>query len=524
MVAAIGAKNCLSRSSCFLWTLFSQRRENTTGLQYVGHWTSRKTLRKHSRLYLSLLWVFSKPENHPGCILCSLVHPVTSSLLNQHHLVVGHTLKYIVSKNEVNQTDGSRDIGTFVSPLSLNFQSDHYQLIHLKHGLRTDTDTTTTHSPVCPGHCRHYCQCTDSKDSIHKPACLWLELPRCIPFLLHILPYPGELAPPQLHSTRQGGPPQVYFCSPRHQIPRDACTMDANWQQRGTEGDQGQSFCLPRPYPAGNDTWCQYPCASWRIGRNHRQARRGPPRSCCTHQDPGGLLRDDQQLALQAWTTLSHCPCIPPWGKAARKTYGQAIQDTLQWAGWHCCEPLCHPTGQGTSLSQLQTCGCNLPGQKADSPHQPQQPWSYTLCTLQGLSQLHLTAPSWQSKLPSMWLPLFQMWQNGTLGTQMLWWQATPIKECTSTWVTAEEVQCPPRNHNTCQGAEEQDRCHRHQRGPQPSRWDSPTPHPTQHNNLEHSPRRDHGQRCTCPTMQWGLHHHPAAWNHQQKGNSLTLC
>ena len=29
---------------------------------------------------------------------------------------------------------------------------------------------------------------------------------------------------------------QVCFCSPRHQIPRDACTMDANWQWRGTEG------------------------------------------------------------------------------------------------------------------------------------------------------------------------------------------------------------------------------------------------------------------------------------------------
>ena len=56
---------------------------------------------------------------------------------------------------------------------------------------------------------------------------------------------------------------------------------------------------------------------------------------------------------------------------------------------------------------------------------------------------LHPTAPSWQSKLSSMWFPLFQMQQNGTLGTKMPWWQATPIKECTSTWVTAEEVQMP---------------------------------------------------------------------------------
>ena len=40
--------------------------------------------------------------------------------------------------------------------------------------------------------------------------------------------------------------------------------------------------------------------------------------------------------------------------------------------------------------------------QRADGPHQPQQPWSHTICTLQGLSQLHPTAPSWQSQLPSM--------------------------------------------------------------------------------------------------------------------------
>ena len=168
------------------------------------------------------------------------------------------------------------------------------------------------------------------------------------------------------------------------------------------------------------------------------------PQDLVTHiKTPDGLLRDDQWWASQAQTMMPYCPCIPPQGKAPRKTYGQAIQDTLQWAGWDCCEPLRHPTCQGTSLLQHQTCGHNLPGPKVDGPHQPQQPWLHTICTLQGLSQLHLTAPSWQSKLPSMWLPLFQMWQNGTMGTQMPWWQATPIKECTPTWVTAEEVQMP---------------------------------------------------------------------------------
>ena len=219
--------------------------------------------------------------------------------------------------------------------------------------------------------------------------------------------------------------------------------MDANQHQRGTESDQGKSFCLPWPNPIGNDTWCQHPCASWRTQRYCGQARRGPPRSHCMHQDTYGLLQDDQWWASWAWTALPYHLCVPPWGKAPRETYGQALHDTLQWAGGHCCEPLCHPTCQGTSLPQLQTCGHNPPEQRVDGPHQPQQPWSHTICTLQGLSQLHTTAPSWQNKLPSMWFPLFQMQQDGTLGTKMPWWQATLTKECTSTWVTAEEVQMP---------------------------------------------------------------------------------
>ena len=77
--------------------------------------------------------------------------------------------------------------------------------------------------------------------------------------LLHILPYPGELAPPQLHPTRQQGPPQICFCNPGNKIPGDACTMDAYRQQRGTESDQGKSFCLPWLNPTGNDTWSSTP-------------------------------------------------------------------------------------------------------------------------------------------------------------------------------------------------------------------------------------------------------------------------
>ena len=154
-------------------------------------------------------------------------------------------------------------------------------------------------------------------------------------------------------------------------------------------------------------------------------------------------MQDHQWWASQARTASLYHPLILPWGKAPRKTYGQAIQDTLNQTDWYCCEPLCHPTCLEASLPWLQTCGHHLPGQEVSGPHQPQQQLSHTICTLQGLSQLHTTAPSWQNKLSCTWFPLLQMWQDGTLGTKIPWWQGTPAKECTSTWVTAEEVQMP---------------------------------------------------------------------------------
>ena len=98
-------------------------------------------------------------------------------------------------------------------------------------------------------------------------------------------------------------------------------------------------------------------------------------------------------------------------------------------------------------------------------------------------------------------IPVVPNVKKGTLGTKMLWWQATPTKECTPTWVTAEEVQMPTSEPQHPPRAEQQDRHHRCQWGPQPSKWYSPTLHPTQHNSQTHPSKRDNGWRCPCPTM-----------------------
>ena len=52
---------------------------------------------------------------YPNTFRTPVHTPAVSSPQKRCHLVVGHTLKYIVSKNEVNWTDSSRDIDIFVS-------------------------------------------------------------------------------------------------------------------------------------------------------------------------------------------------------------------------------------------------------------------------------------------------------------------------------------------------------------------------------------------------------------------------
>ena len=93
---------------------------NTTGLQSLQLCRTldiQETLRNTP----GCIYLCFSTRKHTPDMFCAPVHtPVTSSLQKWCHLVVGHTLKYIVSKNEVNRTDGSRDIDIFVSPLSFH--------------------------------------------------------------------------------------------------------------------------------------------------------------------------------------------------------------------------------------------------------------------------------------------------------------------------------------------------------------------------------------------------------------------
>ena len=160
MVAATEQRTLASKDLFFHWQM-----EENTGLQWcrTGHPgntpgniqdTSEHILGVHLHTP-GCIFPFFWPEKHPWCILCTCAHPMTSLAQKWCHLVVGHTLTYTLSKFEVNQTDSSRDVSTFVSS-PLFSQSDHYQTIqHLRHGLRTNS--TATDYPVYPGHHQHYC-------------------------------------------------------------------------------------------------------------------------------------------------------------------------------------------------------------------------------------------------------------------------------------------------------------------------------------------------------------------------------
>ena len=178
-----------------------------------------------------------------------------------------------------------------------------------------------------------------------------------------------------------------------------------------------------------------------------------------------GPLWDDQGWALWAWTALPYHPCIHPWGKALWKTYGQAIQDTLQWVGWHCCAttlPSNMPENKSPTAPNLWTQsartkgGWSTPATAAKVTHHLHPP--RTVPTAPESTQL-------AEQTAQHVIPIVPNVTNGTLGTKMLWWQATPTKECTLTWVRAEEVQMPTKEPQQLPRAEQQHRHHRCQWG-----------------------------------------------------------
>ena len=162
LVQRTASQGTLASKDLCLWTLFLPSKEG----KY--HWITVTTVMQdtgHPGKQLGTLQVVSifafLPENVPWYILCTHVHPcdiITTKTMppsSRAYLRV-----YCVQKWSKSDWQFQRYWHFCTTPLLETFQSDHYQLIHLRHGFRSNA--TTTYIPVCPGHSRCYCQCADS--------------------------------------------------------------------------------------------------------------------------------------------------------------------------------------------------------------------------------------------------------------------------------------------------------------------------------------------------------------------------
>ena len=89
----------------------------------------------------------------------------------------------------------------------------------------------------------------------------------------------------------------------------------------------------------------------------------------------------------------------------------------------------------------------------ASGPYQPQQRWSHTICTLQGLSQLHVTAPSWAEQTAQQMIPIVPnvtRWDTGDQNAMVASYSNQGMH--LHLGHSRGSPRCPPRNHNNCHG------------------------------------------------------------------------
>ena len=87
--------------------------------------------------------------------------------------------------------------------------------------------------------------------------------------------------------------------------------------------------------------------------------------------------------------------------------------------------------------------------QRWTASHQPQQPWLYTICTLQGLSQLH---PAGRANCPARDSHCSKCDKMGHWGPKCHGGKPLQSRNAPPPGSQQRKSRCPPRNHNHCQG------------------------------------------------------------------------
>ena len=223
--------------------------------------------------------------------------------------------------------------------------------------------------------------------------------------------------------------------------------MHAQWMptrsKEETESNQGKSFCFPRPNPSEHDKWCQHPCASWRTWRDSSQAGRGPQDliACIkTLMDHCEMINDEHcEHKLHCHIICAYCHEVKLLGTHIAKPFktpSNKLADIAvnHFAIQHAREQVSHSSKPVDTICQDKRWMVHT----SHSSHGHTQSAPSKDCP--NCTQQH---PAGRANCPVHDSRCSKCDKMGTLGIKMLWWQATSTKECTSTWVTAEEVQMP---------------------------------------------------------------------------------
>ena len=223
--------------------------------------------------------------------------------------------------------------------------------------------------------------------------------------------------------------------------------MDAFQQQRGTESDQDKSFCLPqlmltmltpRCTLENSKTlwpgWERTPKISLHASRNWWTTARWSMMS---------IVSMNCITILSLHTTLRESSLGNLWQSHSR--HHPASWLILLWTTLPSNMPKNKsPTAPNLwMLSTRTSVKWPTPATTAVVTHHLHPPRT---------AQLHMTTPSWQSKLPQTWFPLLQMWQDGNWGPKCHGGKPLQPRNAPSPGSQQRKSRCPPRNHNNCHG------------------------------------------------------------------------
>ena len=409
----------------------TQWRKIPLDYSYAGHWTSRNT---------------------PGCICLCYGHFLSQKTTPDAFHTPIHTPDIITTKwcHLVWDTPPStlcqilKQIGLMVpryshfciTPLLKFFPI--WPLSALRHGLRSNT--TTTHHPVCPATADAIASALTARTaSISLPIYDWNSKMHTTPFSIFCHTLENWLLLNHILPDSKDHLRYVFAA-----LGTKSLEMHAQWMPTGSEEEQKATKAKASASSTiSNREWHTMSilmCAldNWKILWPGWERTPKISLHASRHWWTNAEMINDEHCKHELCHRIVHAYCHEGklLGKLMAKPFKTPSNELADIAVNHFA--IQHAREQVSHRSKPVDTFCQDKGQTAHTSHSshghtPSAPSKdCPNCTKQH--------PAGKSKLPAHDSHCSKCDQDGTLGTQMPWWQATPTKECTSMWVTAEEV------------------------------------------------------------------------------------